>query len=602
MADDLSVRLGGIDVLLRPLRTAVGVRYVEPAPTAARERLADQLGLADTYRRRLELPGERFTVYPLPASAAYDQVLARAAAAPEVGTARQLYVYGSITVMPTERVVFASVDPAVAEEITRRGLTVTEVRSGTYSVTLRETENAFETSAQLSRVAGVQWAEPDLVIIGARERTGRAVGPSATPGIGYADELIGAPQARALTAMGPVPTVAILDDGIDSNHPGLAGAVIGGEDIAGGQTGGAPNSWDYHGTACAGLIAARSTANGVLGVASGCRLLAVRVASSPRAGAPWSTSATTLAAGVYWAVNAGADVISLSWGGAVPSSAIEAALSAARSRGRSGQGIVVLAAAGNVPGPVDYPAASSQVLAVSATNQVDEFKTPYSSDQEPWWGSASGSQVDLAAPSVALRTLDVVGAGGQNPTDVLSFSGTSAGTPIVAGAVALILRAAPSSSAQEVIDCLAATAVKTGVQPYLNGRNDQLGWGRVNVAAAVRRALGLSSAPDVGVPGDGAETGNETGNDPAGGTGAGAATLGPGSQPGPNEVLLPVAGGGGQGAAEPGSGRSGAGRQPGPNEVLLPVAGGGGQGAAEPGSGRSGAGRQPGPNEVLLPV
>jgi len=135
-------------------------------------------------------------------------------------------------------------------------------------------------------------------------------------------------------------------------------------------------------------------------------------------------------------------------------------------------------------------------LAVSASNEFDEFKSPTSSDGEGW-GSNFGPEVDLAAPGVHNLTTDISGSGGYTNNNYFDdFNGTSSATPIVAGAAALVLSANPELKEREVRKILKDTADKVGAEPYIDGRNDRFGHGRLNVLAAVQQALPQSQSVD----------------------------------------------------------------------------------------------------------
>jgi len=185
-------------------------------------------------------------------------------------------------------------------------------------------------------------------------------------------------------------------------------------------------------------------------------------------------------------------VLSNSWGGVPESTVITQAIVRARTRGRGGKGCVVVAAAGNdevLGGKVEFPGTLPEVLTVAASNEWDEPKTTQSRDNERWWGSSFGPEVDLAAPGVDNFTTDNVGLPGFTRTSyVPDFNGTSSATPIVAGAAALVLCANPDLAEAEVRKILCDTADKVGSIPYVDGRNDHMGHGRVNVLEAVRAA------------------------------------------------------------------------------------------------------------------
>ena len=247
-----------------------------------------------------------------------------------------------------------------------------------------------------------------------------------------------------------------------------------------------PNPWDAHGTACAGLAAAIPNNIGIRGIGGGCSILAVRIASSPKPKGRWVTKNDWIRRAIDWSWQNGADVISNSWGGGAYSQAIVTAFERARTRGRDGKGAVIVVAAGNSSGPVDFPGNTKDVLTISASNEYDEFKTKTSRDGEYWWGSNYGPQIDVAAPGVHNITTDNLSPGGYNDkSDYTDFNGTSSSTPIVAGACGLLLSANPSLSEKEVRKVIIENADKVGRTRYQNGRNDYFGFGRLNVLKSI---------------------------------------------------------------------------------------------------------------------
>ncbi|WEK19818.1 MAG: S8 family serine peptidase [Candidatus Pedobacter colombiensis] len=294
--------------------------------------------------------------------------------------------------------------------------------------------------------------------------------------------------------------VAILDEGVDLNHPDLAANLLTGFDATGNGSNGAPNagSNDAHGTACAGIVAAVANNNiGVAGIAYNAKVMPVRIAYS--VGASWYSTDSWIADGIRWAEENGADILSNSWGGGSPSNNITLAINYVVNSGRNGKGCVVLFSTGNSNTSIGYPSTLSSVIAVGASSMCDERKTPTSCDGEFWWGSNYGVGLDVTAPGVKIYTTDISGPSGYNSGDYTSdFNGTSSACPNAAGVMALILSVNPNLTQQEARDILETTCDKVGGYTYLSGVSGQpngtwsndTGYGRINACAAVTKALG----------------------------------------------------------------------------------------------------------------
>jgi type VII secretion-associated serine protease mycosin len=262
-------------------------------------------------------------------------------------------------------------------------------------------------------------------------------------------------------------TVAVVDSGVDGNQPKLRPALAAGFDFVTAQ---APPGWQRvpgglgdcgdngstHGTAVAGLIAARPDADDrVVGVAPAATIVPVRFVDGIDNAPPEMIAA---------AIRTGADlgqVLNLSFAQPVDRAPIRDAIQYALSRD-----VVVVAAAGNESSNGDakwYPAAYPGVLAVAALKQ----------DGTPLAQSNSGSWVGIAAPGEGL-TATASGGG------YAAVSGTSFATALVAGVAALVRSRFPSMPAAEVVRRLTATAVPLGAS-----RDDRVGAGIVDPFAAL---------------------------------------------------------------------------------------------------------------------
>lgn len=501
-----SYTANGETVVLEVDEDLVAVRFREPAPLSVRAGVAGTTAEIGSYAQRIEIPNEKFTILPVaqvaqPRSVRYQAAVGRLAQADEVDRVAPVFKRGSLRAVATDRLLLGvNVPRAAAKQLLHEyGLTVLEEfgAGNEFLVQLPPKVDPFVLVEELGKLKEITYVEPDFVVLGART-TQRPPGAGETMGDPllpeqYAAQITGAVEAWKTTTGNPAIRIAVLDEGVDTRHEDLAAAVVGGYDAAEDDAFQEPNAWDGHGTACAGLAAAAAkNGRGVRGIGAGCSLLAVRIAYTAAPAMPgWVTNSSWIRRGIDWAWRNGADVLSNSWGGGLPSSAITEAYTRARHEGRGGKGCVVVTAAGNDSGPVNFPATLPGVLAVSASNEFDEFKTILSRDGETWWGSNFGPEVALAAPGVHNYTTDITGASGYNTAadgHYSTFNGTSSATPIVAGAAGLLLSANPNLTEEQVRRILCATADKVGARPYFDGRNDEMGYGRLNVARAVAAA------------------------------------------------------------------------------------------------------------------
>ncbi|MEI8411507.1 MULTISPECIES: S8 family serine peptidase [unclassified Kribbella] len=258
-------------------------------------------------------------------------------------------------------------------------------------------------------------------------------------------------QAWDLSKSAGNQVVAVLDTGVDTGHPDLAGHLLPGYNTF--NTALAPIDGDGHGTAVAGIIAA-GTGNGigVAGVAWNAKIRPVKVLDDNGYG-----SDGKLIMGINWAVKYGARVINLSLDASRPNPLLHEAIQNAVAKG-----VLVVAAAGNTGDGEfpQYPAAYPEVLSVGAVNR-NGVLTSFST-----WNST----VDIAAPgydlaSTAPRAQTPVG---YQPYFV-GLSGTSFASPIVAGVAALVRNKWPSLTPAQVIARLKATARDAGprgTDPY----------------------------------------------------------------------------------------------------------------------------------------
>jgi type VII secretion-associated serine protease mycosin len=253
-------------------------------------------------------------------------------------------------------------------------------------------------------------------------------------------------------------TVAVIDTGVEANHPDLRGNVLTGTETTPGSRGGnGQRDTIGHGTKMAGLIAAHGngSGDGALGIAPKAKILPIRDSDPYGFG-----SDAGEVAGIDWAIAHGAKVISISRGGSTTPT-LEGAVNRARAAD-----VVVVNAVGNRPEAAFVAAAAALpgVVAVAATDRNDNHAAV----------SVTGPEVMIAAPGVDITS---VSKGGGYTTG----TGTSDSTAIVSGAAALVRAKYPDLSADEVIHRLTATATDKGPP----GRDEEYGFGVLNIVAAL---------------------------------------------------------------------------------------------------------------------
>ncbi len=297
---------------------------------------------------------------------------------------------------------------------------------------------------------------------------------------------IEAEAAWGIATGGANVVIAIIDEGVDVNHEDLAPNMVAGHDSVTIQAspGGIPGNCDVndsHGTGCAGLAAARGNNGiGISGVAWNAQIQPVRLGF----GNHWTQNDWIIDA-LTWSTDNGADILSNSWGGGAPSTAESNTMDYSLSVGRNGLGCLLVFASGNESAGVSFPAAYSQTVAVGASSPCDEIKSISSCDGENFWGSNTGPQQSIVAPGVLMVTTDITGATGMvNGDYTTTFNGTSSATPVVAGALAVILSHDPTLSAATAVDIL-QIAADDQVGPVGQdgpGFDDNFGHGRLNLA------------------------------------------------------------------------------------------------------------------------
>ncbi len=392
-----------------------------------------------------------------------------------------------------------------AQGMVAQSVSATAVRSfgnvGVSSLEISKAKDVFETIEELESDPNVEYAEPVYIVKSSIEAPEPEEEPETIIDSVYApeDDYFVKRWQWGLEAINPTGlwaetteeeieaiTIAIVDTGVDLDHPELADSIVVGYDFINDDND--PDDDGGHGTHVAGIAAALSDdENGMAGVAGGCKIMPVKVLDENGSG-----TTETLMHGINYAIANGADVINLSLGFQSRSMAVEDAIDNALA-----QNIVVVAAVGNrtyeerdfesanvdslksddyEEEQVMYPAAYEGVIGVGAVDwEYSEWE-----EEEYFlraYFSITGSDVDLVAPGVDIFStlpMDIDSSIGMQGYDVMD--GTSMATPFVSGLVALIKANDDTLAYDEVLDILRDDALDLGGE----GKDKYYGYGLVN--------------------------------------------------------------------------------------------------------------------------
>jgi hypothetical protein len=297
------------------------------------------------------------------------------------------------------------------------------------------------------------------------------------PGTSYLVERLGLEEAWPLSRGAGV-TVAVVDSGVAAGNVHLRDALVTGRSTFGDGSARADQDLFGHGTAIAGIIAARPVeGSGVVGIAPAAKIMPVRAfQAAPEDGQSSSDlvtpSAAALASGIRWAADHGAQIINVSLSDDQSAQAYRSAVDYARARGS-----LVIASAGNrntanadLPDPGHfYPGELDGALAVAGVLR-DGTWDPDS--------SYAGEHVDIAAPGQAMPSTYISGG------DCV-FNGDSASssyaTAVVSGAAALVASRYPDESPDQWAFRLTQSALRVSPAEH----SETVGWGEVRPADAL---------------------------------------------------------------------------------------------------------------------
>ncbi|WP_329128049.1 type VII secretion-associated serine protease mycosin [Streptomyces sp. NBC_01465] len=264
-------------------------------------------------------------------------------------------------------------------------------------------------------------------------------------------------------------TVAVVDTGVDGSHPDLTGQVLPGKDFlsAGGS---AHRDLDGHGTSLASEIAGHGHgahhADGVMGLAPAAKILPLRISSNGK-----DIHDATWAPAVRYAVDHGAKVINLSFGGGGTRPGSDGAEAVAYAQAHD---VVVVAGSGNDGhDSISYPAALPGVVSVGAVDGKANV----------WDDSNYGHGLTITAPGV-----NIVGAKTSSPSGYAEGSGTSDSTAYVSAAVALVRAKFPDLTAGQVINRLIKSTTYGG-NTITKKPDDKFGYGILRPYSALTMSI-----------------------------------------------------------------------------------------------------------------
>lgn len=245
--------------------------------------------------------------------------------------------------------------------------------------------------------------------------------------------------------------VAVLDGGVQVNHPDLKGQIYKPFNAVTQSTSFPP---DDHATHVAGIISASLNGTGITGVAPKIKIMPVNVFTGEAA------NTADIIRGIVYAADHGADIINFSIGGYGDNYPLKSAVNYARSKG-----VILIASAGNDDSAdPTYPASYPGVLSISATDRFDEAT----------WFTNYGEFIDFSAPGEKIYSTIA-------NNKYMNMDGTSMAAPIVSGTAALMLSKNPLLSENDVRDILAKSAVDLGDA----GWDLYFGYGRIDIDRAL---------------------------------------------------------------------------------------------------------------------
>lgn len=319
-----------------------------------------------------------------------------------------------------------------------------------------------EMVAYFKKRANTEYAEPNYLLM--QNETALPNDLLYTENYQWNLPVIGTEQGWAISKGKENIEIAIVDTGVDLDHPDLKNRLVKGFNLI--DENREPDDDNGHGTHVAGIIASETNnSEGTAGMTWYNKIMPVKAMGAKGYGTTFD-----IARGIIWAVDHGADVINLSLGNYQPSNMLEEAVTYAFSKN-----VLMVSAAGNDgSNQPTYPSAYPEVLSVAAID--------YNGNRASF--SNYGDYIDIAAPGVSIPST-------YFNKQYAALSGTSMAAPHVAGLAALIFSANPELTNKQVMNIIRKSAIDLGEQ----GKDVDYGNGLIDVNSALQKAESQKNPP-----------------------------------------------------------------------------------------------------------
>ncbi len=520
---------GGKKIKLNRLTDSIAVRYKEIPSRATVRKLSEKAAFADAEERK-EMPKYRMIIVTLPASrrlADVEDSVKDLENDPQVDSVFPVFreARSGLRLIATDEITVRFKSDVSKKEIENfykeNGVEIIEQNRFMPNQYLLRVKNPKDTLAVANKLQESGWTEfvepnfisearkaalPNDVLIKEQwhiDNTGQSGGKP--------EEDVSASEAWDITTGSSDIVIAIIDDGVDIDHPDLKANIwenpnpdnatndVNGWNFYDNNNNPRPRKFtppyselagnDSHGTPCAGVAAAvGDNATGVTGIAYKCKILPAKIFLGDDL-VPFNI----IADAIRYAGQR-ADVLSNSWG-IPPSGDVESAIKDVVRTGRGGKGAPVFVASGNeYNSTIGFPASVPEAIAVGASTNRGE-RSDYSNYGEglDFVAPSSGGTKGIFTTDVSIngRGFNVgdINQGGADGLYTNSFGGTSSATPLAAGVAALILSLNPELTWDQVRGYMQDTADK--IDPvnanYVNGYSLEYGYGRINAYMALKK-------------------------------------------------------------------------------------------------------------------